>query len=379
MTSPKNIVNLTNSAESGNKIEPNRRNNHVLVSIATADYLDMAKQFFASAYFNAGWDGDYLLLTYSIPETDLTWFREKGIIVRPSNPLYATKIGGMHPSLINKLYMFTPYFKQWQTVVYSDLDAIIRGPLDELKDIQGFCAVDDWSPTLQEQIVDSNDVQKRNLDKNNCEKIIAAAKRQYKLSNRPFCAGFFAFSTDIIEQNTFEELNQTIEKYHCISKFGDQLSLNFFFYDKWTKLAPTFNILVGQVFFKHPFKNNYEATTRWGIVDDLDAYILHVFNPKPWNSTSTFYQEWLSNLKRSEKIDLANIPNGSHEYLEKIRITEERINFREQVYRFIEIFGPYKSIIVKIVEYFYWRFIVFKVLKSEVSSKYYFFVEKFIR
>jgi len=364
------ITNTRKNKTNKTKQKPQKRKKHVLISLATADYLDMAKQFFASAYYNGGWDGDYLLLAHEIPETELTWFRDKGVIIRRCRSSYDDKTGGMHPSLASKFYMFTPFFKQWQTVIYSDLDAIVRGPLDGLKDIKGFNAVEDWSPTLREQIVNDDDIHERELNRNECWTMIDKAKKRYRLSKRPFCAGFFAFSTDIIAEEMFEALKRKMDEYHMISKFGDQLSFNFFFYDQWNKLKPTYNVLVRQEIDTDPYGEELNASTRWGLVKDVTGYILHIFNPKPWDVDSDFYLEWRSNLKKSEHMDLGSIQKLDPERLKKIRDTEERIKLRELVYRIIERFGPYKNEVIQALHFFYWKYIFLRRIVSYVSSKF---------
>ena len=62
----------------------NQERNHdaVLVTLADKNYIDQAKQLFSSVYWNAGWKGDYMLLAHEVPEKDLNWFREKGILVK---------------------------------------------------------------------------------------------------------------------------------------------------------------------------------------------------------------------------------------------------------------------------------------------------------
>ena len=55
---------------------------NLLVTLADKNYLDAAKQLFSSVYFNSGWNGDYMLLSYDIPKKELQWFRDRGIIVR---------------------------------------------------------------------------------------------------------------------------------------------------------------------------------------------------------------------------------------------------------------------------------------------------------
>ena len=49
----------------------------LLVTLADRNYINQVKQLFSSVYWNAGWKGDYMLLTHEIPEKDLKWFRTK--------------------------------------------------------------------------------------------------------------------------------------------------------------------------------------------------------------------------------------------------------------------------------------------------------------
>ena len=55
---------------------------NLLVTLANQDFLPMAKQVLSSAYYNARWQGDYMLLAHEIPDEDLAWFRDKGILVK---------------------------------------------------------------------------------------------------------------------------------------------------------------------------------------------------------------------------------------------------------------------------------------------------------
>ncbi len=64
---------------------------NLLVTIANKDYLLLAKQLFSSVYFNAGWKGDYMLLSCLVPEEDLKWFRQKGILIKEAQPFYSEK------------------------------------------------------------------------------------------------------------------------------------------------------------------------------------------------------------------------------------------------------------------------------------------------
>ena len=116
---------------------------NLLVTIADEGYVDAAKQVFSGAYFNAGWKGDYMLLSYKIPEEKLKWFRDKGIIVKKCEPLVdEKKFGRWFSAALSRLYLFKTEFKKWNKIVYIDGDMIIRASLDDLLKINGFAAVD---------------------------------------------------------------------------------------------------------------------------------------------------------------------------------------------------------------------------------------------
>lgn len=347
-------------------VKKEQRKKHVLVTLATRAYLDMAKQLFSSAYFNGGWDGDFLLLAHEIPEEELSWFRERGVIIKHTPPLYEGCPGGMHSCIASKFYMFTPYFKKWRTVIYSDLDAVIKKSLDELKDVEGFWAVEDWSPTILDQIVSDEEIDQRALDRQECREVIQRVEQLYEISRRPFCAGFLAFSTDIITENMFAELKETMDGYHMISKHGDQLSFNLYFYDMWRKLNPTFNVLVSQVAPTHSY--DIPAHTRWGVAEDLNAYVLHIFNPKPWDERSSYYWEWLMNLKRAHDIGRCEIDKDFAKDIEKIKRTERRIQLREKTYDLIERYLPFKGTAIRTLNFIYWRYIFLRRIIRFISS-----------
>src|ERR1035437_2558156 len=120
---------------------------HLLVALADINCIDQVKQLFSSVYFNAGWKGDYMLMAHDIPEEELLWFRNKGILVKKCKPLHHGKASGIEyaeinpleqkerielrkryrdaPVLLNKFELFTPEFKTWDIVLYIVCDIIV--------------------------------------------------------------------------------------------------------------------------------------------------------------------------------------------------------------------------------------------------------------
>jgi len=119
---------------------------NLLVTIADKNYFEKAKQLFSSVYFNAGWQGDYMILVPSKDKNEpgLEWFRKKGILVKVLEPLYKDIIESVpRNDVILKFHLFTPEFKKWGHIIFLDVDIIVRASLDELTKVKGFAGVPD--------------------------------------------------------------------------------------------------------------------------------------------------------------------------------------------------------------------------------------------
>ena len=104
----------------------------VLVTLADKNYLVQAKQLFSSVYHNSGWKWDYMLLAHEIPDDQLAWFREKGILVKHVRSLSKRDFPWLPATVLSKFYVFTEEFKKWDIVVFLDGDIIVRASLDGL-------------------------------------------------------------------------------------------------------------------------------------------------------------------------------------------------------------------------------------------------------
>jgi lipopolysaccharide biosynthesis glycosyltransferase len=258
---------------------------NLLVTAADKNYINQAKQLFSSAYWNGGWKGDYMLLSHNIPEKDLDWFRNKGILIYRCKPITRKGWKLWSNAAMDRFYLFTPEFKKWEHIIYLDGDIIIRGNLERLTNLNGFWAAKDGQETLNNGI--------RNIKK--------FLKGGYDLKGKYFNSGVFAFSTDIINNGEiFKNLNKLWKKYKKECKFPDQTILNLYFQNKWKELSPIYNFC--------PVNYYYNDI----INDDLNAIIMHFRIPKkPWeNKKSHFYPEWKKYLDKAEGIDLSIIQKG---------------------------------------------------------------------
>ncbi len=265
---------------------------NLLVTLADKNYIDQAKQLFSSVYWNAGWKGDYMLLAHEIPEKDLKWFRDKGILIKKCKLLSKKGWGWFSPIILDKFYLFTPEFKKWKHVIFLDADIIVRASLDKLAKTTGFNAVTDMDgPKLKNQITEKS-------------KSIFL-ERKFRLNAKFFNAGVMAFSTDIIKEDSFSKLKELFLEYKQFSKFGEQLILNVYFYKKWKKLPLVYNLW--------PYYLNFYYDLKLRTIQAIIFHFIGIDDKKefrPWDPFNPFYPEWKSNLEKAELIDLNKIPEG---------------------------------------------------------------------
>ena len=277
----------------------NKKN--LIVTLADKNYVEQAKQLFSSIYWNAGWKGDYMLLAQNIPEKELKWFKDKGIIITKVSPVKISNWkyeGEEYPiTIFSKFYLFTPEFKKWKNVVFLDTDIIVRASLDELTKIKGFAAVKRFQEPLSKRF----DFIKPNPPNKDIVKAYLEVKRDYNLKKAKFNSGVLVFSADIIKENTFFKLDKLLLKYKNFV-FGDEPILNLFFCKKWINLPPAYNV------YPYFLMRHYKI-----IPNKIKGVILHFASPtiegKPWNIKNPFYKEWKNNLKKAEFINLKKPQN----------------------------------------------------------------------
>lgn len=270
----------------------NRKN--LLVTLADKNYIQQAKQLFSSVYWNAGWSGDYMLLTHDIPEEELKWFHDKGILTKRCKLLYDGPMGNGNYStaVLNKFYLFTEEFKKWEHVVFLDSDIIVRAPIDELIKTKAFSSPKTCKKYFIIYFSCSND-----------SKELTELKEEYglkRLFKPAFNSGVISFNTRIIKDDTFDKLMTIFRKYAGICN-GDDAILNLFFYDQWITLPLVYNVRINHFVLKKIYKAvilHFERPTR-----------MSGDNSKPWDTASPYYEEWKTNLEKAEFIDSNKIQN----------------------------------------------------------------------
>ncbi|MCX6773587.1 MAG: hypothetical protein NTY68_01140 [Candidatus Micrarchaeota archaeon] len=286
----------------------------LLVTLGTEKNIEWAKQLFSSVYWNAGWKGEYMLLAYKVPERELEWFRKKGILVKKCRPIIRRHMeNDNRPIFFSKFYLFTREFKKWKTVIYLDSDIIVRASLDELAKTETFAAVADvfGFDKLRNQFIGSP------------KELYQELKDNFELETDLFNAGVMAFSTEIIKEDTFDELKHLLSRYKKVCRCADQSIFNLFFYKRWEKLPLVYNIYSAAVI------------NRWGIRQkDFEGIVLHFTGPnKPWMAKSHFYNEWKDNLDKADRMDLKRIQRGNRWTGERIRNYSQYLKMRERAFR----------------------------------------------
>ncbi len=265
-------------------MKPNHQ--HLLVTLASRDYLENAKQLFSSVYHNAGWHGDYLLLAHNIPESDLDWFRDKGILIHHCPPLDIKVIHEGYPvTILAKFFLFTAYFRRWQKIIFLDTDIIVTASLDSLLKVTGLAAVRD--------VIDGILLQQINPEAD--PRLFLDLQRSYNLQEPAFNSGVLVFDTRIITDDLFPRLIKLHKKYGELNYFWEQGTLNLAFYNNWEELPIIYN------FFP-------DACRHYGIRPErMKTIVLHFLgHNKPWNADNRFYRIWQDNLRLAEEIDLSD-------------------------------------------------------------------------
>src|SRR4030042_1332639 len=273
---------------------------NLLVTLADKNYIEQAKQLFSSVYWNAGWKGDYMLLSHEIPEKELKWFRDKGILIRKCKPLSDKGWGSWPPTLLDKLYLFTSEFKKWGHVIYLDADIIVKASLEELTKTKGISAISHFE-TIMNNLRDM----KISSEKDTKRMINLLKEKQYNLNTPFFNGGVIVFDTNIIKENIFEDLFNLINFID-----SEERMLNVYFYKRWKKLPLVYNVHVNIL-----ISCNLPAKRIKGIILHFAS---EYSKDKPWNLKNPFYNEWKTNLDKAELIDLKKIKPAKKYSLFKI-------------------------------------------------------------
>ncbi len=263
----------------------------VLVTLADHSYIEQAKQIFSSAVHCSGWNGDLLLLSHSIPRTSLQWFVERGICVHECDTLFTSRTR-WQSVVFSKYYLFSVKMKQWRQVVFVEGDAMIQSSVEHLTGTVGFAAV--ATPFSAEKAWrDHFHQQPAGL----YEKLLSENSR----SGLFFNSGVMAFSTEIIGDDTFNDLIALTKIYLPICKLPEQAILNIYFRKTWSAVDPRYNLL------RNLLTRELSTEVRREYLDAVlcrNAAILHFSgtSEKPWHWDNPYHGKWRANLSLADAI-----------------------------------------------------------------------------
>jgi len=282
----------------------------VLVTLCSDDWVDQAKQLFASVYFDGNWRDDFCLMAYRLSDENKQWFLDRGIDVYDIEQIYNTDYyNNKSKMLLLKHNLFSNYFKKWDYVFFLDSDIICLQDLNEIKHINlekkpkfiGAVKSDGkFSGNIQNynrskiikdyksekdviQIIHRNDVnQSIRLKINVIEKIIG---KKIIPNKNVFNTGVLVFSTNFIEDGMVQDIKDFTTPFADIFITGDQIAFNLLFYDKVTAIDRKWNCMGKEV-----------------LENAVIRHFIFTGEKKPWEMNGPFRKKWNENLKRAEEI-----------------------------------------------------------------------------
>lgn len=265
-----------------------KKNKALLVTIVTPDHIIYAQQLFASAHKTGRWQGQYMILCPGISTEDRNWFESRGILVR-DYPYICSEEQRLefervckkriHRIVFERLHLFREEFKQWDTIVYTDTDVIVNAPLVRLSHLKGFWATpDDLFNPLAHQFSEDG--------------IQYIKQKGFRIDARSFCAGFYAFGTELITVDTFKTMLDLFQSITPISRFQDQTILNYFFYEKWKCFSVAYGFMLDSIpggIYSSP-------------ANTISIHFCGI-SKRPWDPASPYYSLWKNNSELSQTID----------------------------------------------------------------------------
>ncbi len=263
----------------------------VIVTLANREWINQAKAFFASVYFNSGWDGDYLLLAHTTGKEELDWFWNRGIHVKSVSAMEGRNEKDPKTIHCSKFYLFDKEFKKWERVVYLDADIIVRGCLDGIKKVRKFGAV---------QGMHGGGTMGFKIDR--CKTqwgfpqfLTDDLNRKFDRETPAFNAGVLVFNTQIIENQLILNFRKYLRQYEAYYP-GDEDVFNFLFYKKWEKLPQIYNISVHRM-----LEDGVPPEKIRGLVLH---FLMNFRGKRVWDEGHPYYGEWRENLEKARLIDL---------------------------------------------------------------------------
>ncbi|TVR77450.1 MAG: hypothetical protein EA412_11150 [Chitinophagaceae bacterium] len=265
-------------------------NKNALVLLADSHYLEHTKVVFYTAVKFGNWKGDCVLLAYEIDDSvSLEWFKERDIkIVSVNRETFDfTSIEKEKFVYFAKLYLFHPFWNNYDKLIYLDTDVIVRKDINPLLKYKDFAAAHDcFQYTLIHQFSPPGKPYKDAFINNHFPRKV--------LRKISFNTGVMVIQS---KKNTIEQYRELINltnSYGSHSVFYDQGVINLHFIQKRQRIPYVFND-----YYASEFHGKGGFIKR---KNDRDAVILHIIHPfKPWNENCIYHNEWKSHYQQSLK------------------------------------------------------------------------------
>ncbi len=278
-----------------------KHSDRVLITRVDSQHITWAKHLFSSAWHNAGWSGDMLLIAHDIKPEKLFWFRSRGIFIKSVRPLYA--VGSWSSYAASKLYVFQPWIKKWRHVVFLDPDIIVNGSLDALCEGRAFAV----APELDRQPLFDQFLLRNAGEWNVYFRLCKRLKRSFNLAAPSFNIGVIAMNTDIIKRDTFARIERLLRTIRPICRYAEQTALNVYFYKRWQSLPSVYNL--------HPllYRLTYRMPPSW-----VRAIAFHFAGTleldKPSHPKHLYHMTWQENLRRANAVSRAVVGGPSYRW-----------------------------------------------------------------
>jgi hypothetical protein len=194
----------------------------VFVLISDKNYLEHAKSLFYAAKTIGNWNHDLCLIANNVDDTYLEDFRKFGVEIiykKIDNYYYAN------------YFIFDMYMKKWDYVVYMDCDFTIFGDLNLVVEDEimrkNVISVDIEPFSIHEYFCQGWDENEKKLS-------LVELSEQYDLNKKGFNAGYIEFNTNIINEETLQNLLNLSNKLQRINNHtspngSDQPIFNLYF------------------------------------------------------------------------------------------------------------------------------------------------------
>ncbi len=131
----------------------------------------------------------------------------------------------------HKFHLFNIYFKQWDKIFYIDVGMHIFKDLNRMLNIEcnnKILAHADAYPYYKNKL-------ECQFEKITYKEVYDKLKQKYNMKKDHFQTGILMFNTNIIKENTFNELVKLSDEYYN-SKTNEQGILNLYFIDNWSQI-----------------------------------------------------------------------------------------------------------------------------------------------